>query len=446
MSIQVSRIVGLVIVIGMLLTPAAALAAPNSQDGTWHVVAAGETLSAIATRYGVTVAEIMSANQIGDANAIYAGQRLFIPESGSASSAAYGCANYHTIQAGDTLFSIAMRYGVTVSALMDANGLRSETIYAGQALCVTSDSAEAMPEVNAPAVPEMEAPPAYVPPSYQPPTPPQTGIAYAPPEYSPYPPGMVYPTTPATGQPSTIVTVPSELGQLPGVPQYPQYYAPPQASVALVRAHDTWIGNQTADPEDPQQATTLLVMVWDGKGASVVVRGAYGTVTRGIADVNYEFSWVPTVAFRGIAPGFYDVFIESEPSRVARAEVYPGHRPLVEFRKKSVTSENIAAVAAASGLRWAAEIVQNSNGTEPIGGASILVVRTGAEGQTIRVSAEGGFETTCRTGTKPEHGAGACDVGGLRAGTYKVILDGAGIGVEIYLDGVGTATIEFHPV
>jgi hypothetical protein len=37
-------------------------------------------------------------------------------------------------------------------------------------------------------------------------------------------------------------------------------------------------------------------------------------------------------------------------------------------------------------------------------------------------------------------------VGGLNAGTYQVILDGADIAVELYLDGVGTAAVEFRPV
>jgi len=80
-----------------------------------------------------------------------------------------------------------------------------------------------------------------------------------------------------------------------------------------------------------------------------------------------------------------------------------------------------------------------------IGVSSILVIRTGANGQKIRVTAPGGFEATCTTGTKVEYGKGACNIGGLSGGTYQVILDGAGIAVEIYLDGVGTATIEFRP-
>jgi hypothetical protein len=36
-------------------------------------------------------------------------------------------------------------------------------------------------------------------------------------------------------------------------------------------------------------------------------------------------------------------------------------------------------------------------------------------------------------------------MGGLNAGTYQVILDGADVAVEVYLDGIGSAVVEFRP-
>jgi hypothetical protein len=137
--------------------------------------------------------------------------------------------------------------------------------------------------------------------------------------------------------------------------------------------------------------------------------------------------------------------MEGQPSRIANAQLHGGHRPLVEFYWKPVSPTIDPIAAAASGIGWVAEIVEDTNGTDPTGGFSILVIRTGADGQKIRVTTSAGFETSCITGTKPEHGTGACDIGGLTAGTYQVILDGAGIAVELYLDGLGTATIEFRP-
>ena len=44
-----------------------------------HVVVAGETLTAIAARYGVTVNAVADANSITNARLIYVGERLVIP-------------------------------------------------------------------------------------------------------------------------------------------------------------------------------------------------------------------------------------------------------------------------------------------------------------------------------------------------------------------------------
>jgi LysM repeat protein len=88
MSIQMMRLVGCVAVVAMLLLPATAIAAPPVQGDTWHVVAPGETLSGIAARYGVSISELVLANGLRDANAIYSGQRLLIPMSGGPALAA----------------------------------------------------------------------------------------------------------------------------------------------------------------------------------------------------------------------------------------------------------------------------------------------------------------------------------------------------------------------
>jgi len=51
----------------------------SSGTGVEHVVEAGQTLSAIAQAYGVTVSAIVKANKITDPNSLRAGQKLFIP-------------------------------------------------------------------------------------------------------------------------------------------------------------------------------------------------------------------------------------------------------------------------------------------------------------------------------------------------------------------------------
>jgi hypothetical protein len=149
---------------------------------------------------------------------------------------------------------------------------------------------------------------------------------------------------------------------------------------------------------------------------------------------------MPTFAFRFIPGGDYLVWIEDQPSQIAKVHVDPGFRTLVEF-KYEIVSVPIPPTPGG----WIGDVVRNTSGTKPIGVASILQVRTGAIGNIIRVTA-GTFEGKCITGTKVELGPGACEMGGLNAGTYRVFLDGTDIAVDIYLDGVGTAEIDFRHV
>lgn len=95
-------------------------------------VRTGDTLWAIAREYGTTVGAIARENRIVDPNRIFAGERLRItlPARGSGEE-------IYTVRRGDTPISIAGKFGVTLSALEDRNGLeRGETIYAGDKLSI----------------------------------------------------------------------------------------------------------------------------------------------------------------------------------------------------------------------------------------------------------------------------------------------------------------------
>ena len=95
-------------------------------------VRAGDTLWAIAREYGTTVEAIARENRIVGPNRIFAGERLRItlPARGSGEE-------IYTVRRGDTPISIAGKFGVTLSALEDRNGLeRGETIYAGDKLSI----------------------------------------------------------------------------------------------------------------------------------------------------------------------------------------------------------------------------------------------------------------------------------------------------------------------
>ena len=98
---------------------AAWVVGPAARAAT-HVVSSGETLSSIANRYGVSIAAIARANKLDDPNLVVTGQRLRVPGTGGG-SAPGATSSTHTVRAGETLSSIASRYGVSVRALARAN-------------------------------------------------------------------------------------------------------------------------------------------------------------------------------------------------------------------------------------------------------------------------------------------------------------------------------------
>ena len=122
-----------------LVRPAAAQSGYGG-SGTVHVVQFGETLYGIAMHYGVPAQSIAAANNIYNPDLIYAGQRLVIPGStmpGPSPMQPPPASGVYIVQLGDTLSSIAYRFGTTVSALMYANNLTNPNyIYAGQQLVI----------------------------------------------------------------------------------------------------------------------------------------------------------------------------------------------------------------------------------------------------------------------------------------------------------------------
>lgn len=96
-----------------------------------HVVQRGENLFRIALRYGTTVSAIARANRIANAALIYSGQRLTINACGSVPTG-----KTYVVQPGDTLYRIALRFGVSVPALQLANRLSSTFIVSGQTLII----------------------------------------------------------------------------------------------------------------------------------------------------------------------------------------------------------------------------------------------------------------------------------------------------------------------
>ena len=103
-----------------------------------YTVQRGNTLSQIASAYGVTVEHIVELNDITNPNLIYPGEKLRITESINTSLNPVLQNNYYTVQRGDTLSGIARRYGVTTRYLVNLNGIRNPNlIYPGQLIKVS---------------------------------------------------------------------------------------------------------------------------------------------------------------------------------------------------------------------------------------------------------------------------------------------------------------------
>jgi LysM repeat protein len=108
-----------------------ATSAPSSggqqADYVWHTVQRGETLYSIARRYGTSWSVIAQVNGIANPSLIIAGTRLKIPTSGGTSGGSSGgtagCRYRHTVQRGEWVWNIARQYGVSPYAILSANGM-----------------------------------------------------------------------------------------------------------------------------------------------------------------------------------------------------------------------------------------------------------------------------------------------------------------------------------
>jgi len=112
-------------------------------------VRSGDTISGLATRYGVTWVQIRGWNNLRG-NTIYIGQSLTlypnrsrVAATASVITAALPADGVYTIGRNDTLWDISLRFKVSVNELKAWNGLRGNTIYPGQKLIVTHAAAVA---------------------------------------------------------------------------------------------------------------------------------------------------------------------------------------------------------------------------------------------------------------------------------------------------------------
>ena len=107
----------------------------------YYVVQKGDTLWAIAIKYGTTVSSIVNLNSIKNPNLIYAGQNLKIFSSSALQKPPQTSQKMisYTIKKGDTLWAIAKRYNTSVSKIASDNNIKNPNlIYAGKTLKIVT--------------------------------------------------------------------------------------------------------------------------------------------------------------------------------------------------------------------------------------------------------------------------------------------------------------------
>jgi len=124
---------------------------PSPKETSWvrHDIRRGETISTIASRYGVSQYAILEANNLSRRSTIYAGKQIIVPvpmdrsySGSSKKSREYTSKNsIYSVRSGDTMWDIARAFGTSVEALRGINYIeRGSRIYVGQKLKIPTDA------------------------------------------------------------------------------------------------------------------------------------------------------------------------------------------------------------------------------------------------------------------------------------------------------------------
>lgn len=120
--------------VALMMAALFARATPAYANAQTYVVQWGDTLARIAQQFGVTVEAIQIANGLPGAS-LFAGQTLVVPSADS-ELALQISGGVHVVQAGETLFKIGLKYGLSWVVIQRANNLSGTKIYAGQTLII----------------------------------------------------------------------------------------------------------------------------------------------------------------------------------------------------------------------------------------------------------------------------------------------------------------------
>jgi len=118
---------------------------PKTDVGVWYKIKAGDTLSEIAARFGIPESIIRQVNRITNPNYILTGTQIWIPSGTDLLNSNRIATNQYiyVVRPGDTLTDIATEYGVTIDSLMANNQIRDQNkIYIGQRLQIVGAQGE----------------------------------------------------------------------------------------------------------------------------------------------------------------------------------------------------------------------------------------------------------------------------------------------------------------
>jgi LysM repeat protein len=127
-----------------LPTAARLLAAARPSVPSTYRVVPGDTVSSIASAYGLSTASVLAVNGLGWKSTIYPGQTIKLSKAAASSArldSPIRTTSRYTVAAGDTVTAIAKRFAVGISAILSSNGLSSSSIiYPGTTLTIPGDS------------------------------------------------------------------------------------------------------------------------------------------------------------------------------------------------------------------------------------------------------------------------------------------------------------------
>ena len=104
----------------------------SKDDLDYYTVKSGDTLYSIAKKYGITVDKLKDLNNLKN-NMISVNQKLLVNDQKKDQTT-----NAYVVEKGDTLYSIAKKYSTTVSKIKELNNLKSDTLSIGQELIIPS--------------------------------------------------------------------------------------------------------------------------------------------------------------------------------------------------------------------------------------------------------------------------------------------------------------------